>query len=95
MTNSSRTGPANIGPFAPSLSKGPAVEEWFDKLTTNGIKAGCQPSQRLVLLDEIELLVGPAENGIGVQAHPLLQQRPVDSAEVDVVLQVLAVLPVG
>jgi hypothetical protein len=31
----------------------------------------------------------------GLQIHPLLQHRPINTSEIDGVLQVLAVLPVG
>src|SRR5262245_35956012 len=39
-------------------------------------------------LDEVKLLEGAPQNGLGVQAHPLLQQRRVGAAEVVVPLQV-------
>src|SRR5262249_36260764 len=42
-------------------------------------------------LDEVKLLEGAPQNGLGVQAHPLLQQRRVGAAEGVVPLQVAVV----
>src|SRR5215475_3297553 len=39
-------------------------------------------------LDEIKLLEGAPQNSLGVQAHPLLQQRRVGAAEVVVPLEI-------
>src|SRR5262245_29355615 len=39
-------------------------------------------------LDEVKLLEGTPQNSLGVQAHPLLQQRRVGAAEVVVPLEI-------
>src|SRR5215471_16352910 len=39
-------------------------------------------------LDEVKLLEGAPQNSLGVQAHPLLQQRRVGAAEVVVPLEI-------
>ena len=50
--------------------------------------------RRAFLVQEAQRLEGSTDQGLGVQAQPLLQDRGVDAAEIHVVQQVAAVLQV-